>query len=42
MPNEEPQDISNILNEMNHINDKISSQKKFSEIKGMVTQSMKK
>ena len=41
MPNEEPEDITKILYEMNSINDIITSQKKFGEIKGMVTQSMK-
>ncbi len=41
MPNEEPEDIRNIIYVTNSINDIISSQKKFGEIKGMVTQSMK-
>ncbi len=39
MPNEEQQDIPNIHYLINNINDKISSQNKFSEIKGSVTQS---
>ena len=39
IPNEEHQDTPNIHYLINNINDKISSQNKFSEIKGSVTHS---